>query len=221
MKRIILAAVLCTACLTLGACSGKKGNDAKESTAATETTEAVTEESVEPAKISQDDADQLISEKLDGTNANAIYNNMDYADGMDIYTYTVVDADGNELDQMLAVDSVSGEVYVYDYDNEVLSDFSEFELYDPDSHANISWSGTFTLDKMTVTLDPADDNSFEFSFANDGETEFQGVAQIDGNKASYEDDDVKLTFEFDKDGSLKVVNNGNINSYAGIYAKGD
>ena len=58
MKRIILAAVLCTACLTLGACSGKKGNDAKESTAATETTEAVTEESVEPAKISQDDADQ-------------------------------------------------------------------------------------------------------------------------------------------------------------------
>ena len=118
---------------------------------------------------------------------------------------------------MLAVDAVSGEVFTLDFDNDIISDFSNFELYDPESDTKVSWSGTYRLDNMTVTLDPADDSSFEFCFSKDGKAELQGVAQVSENKADYEDDTVNLTFEFDKDGALRVVNNGNINSYAGIY----
>lgn len=222
LKRTILAAVLCAACLTLGACSVNKGS-AKTATDAA-STEASTEETMEeeslPTEISQGDADAIVAEKLEGTKANAIYNDLEDVNDKNYYTYSVVDADGNELDQMLAVDAVSGEVYAYDFDNEELADFSTFSLYNP-QNAEVSWSGTFTLDKMQVTLDPADDNAFEFEFTKDGEVVNQGVAQVNGNKASYENDEVSLTFEFESDGSLKVEDSGNINSCAGIYAKAE
>lgn len=215
---ILAAAILMTACG--GNKSIKEGSteapiriDSEESESETEE-----EEEVEPDEISEEDANSLLAEKLDGLGCSAIFDIETQVGDNDYYTYTVVDSNGDELDQMLAVDNISGEVYVYDMDADEVSDFKNFSLYNPEKDVKVSWEGSYKLEGMTVNLEPADDNSFEFTFTDEkGESVFGGVAEIDGNSASYEDDDVSLAFSFETDGSLKISNKGNINAYAGIY----
>ena len=222
-KNLFFASLLGLALLMTACGTKKEAKDDGEGTSIridvddTEESDELTEET-EPDEISEEDANHLLEEKLDGLGCSAIFDSETDIDENDYYTYTIIDSDDNELEQMLAVDAVSGEVYVYDMDEDKISDFKNFSLYNPEKDVEISWEGDFKLDDMTVSLEPADTNSFEFVFKDaDGNNVFAGVAEISGNSAGYEDDDVSLTFSFEVDGSLKIANNGNINAYAGIY----
>ncbi len=223
-RKNLFMATLIAAMALMTACNGQKAS--KEETEATimvDTGEAEdeieSEEPVEPDEISKEDANSLLEEKLDGLGCSAIFDTETMVDEDYYYTYTVLDSEENEMEQMLAVNAVSGEVYVYDLEKDEISDFKNFELYNPERDAEVSWEGSFKLDEMTVSLEPGDGNSFEFNFTDeDGKRVFAGVAAVSGNSASYEDDDVSLEFSFETDGSLKIANNGNINAYAGVYA---
>ena len=225
-RKNLLMASLIAAMALMTPCGGENG-DKKETdatiTVGTDSSESENEteeeEEVDPEEISKEDANALLEEKLDGLGCSAIYDTETMVGDDYYYTYTVIDSEENEMDQMLAVNAVSGEVYVYDLDADKVSDFKNFKLYNPDKDAKVSWEGSYKLDEMTVSLEPGDDNSFEFNFKDaDGKSVFAGVAQVSGNSASYKDDDVSLGFSFETDGSLKIANNGNINAYAGIYA---
>ena len=226
IRKNILMPVLLAAVILMTACGGKKESGTASESGETpirvdveeseETTEE--EEEAEPEAISEEDANTLLTEKLDGLGVSAIYDSEAEVGEEAYYTYTVIDSQDNEMDQMLAVDEISGEIYVYDFEKEEISDFKTFSLYDPERDADVSWEGKYQLDDMTVNLDPGDGNSFEFTFKDEtGENVFAGVASVDGKSASYEDDQISLTFSFETDGSLKIANNGNINEYAGIY----
>ncbi|SFK74599.1 hypothetical protein SAMN05216390_10387 [Lachnospiraceae bacterium KH1T2] len=224
MKKNVVIALMGAMLLSLSACGTTKNATSTEASVSTEASaeseESTEEEEEEPDEIAQTDADALLSEKLDGLDCQAVFFDLEFINEHDYYTYSIVNKDGDELDQMLAVDAVSGEVYVYDTDDEEIRDFSEFELYDPEKDVKVDWEGTYELDGMTVVLSPADDSSFEFKFTKNDEKQLEGVAQVSDNKGEYSDDEVSLTFEFTKDGSLKISNKGNINEFAGIYVPG-
>ena len=187
-----------------------------------ETESAETEETEEEIiQIGQGDADAILAEKLDGTECQAVFNDFRDIGTEEYYTYTVVDSDNNELDQMLAVNAVSGDVVVYDLEADKISDYSTFEYYNEKKDADVNWEGDFYLEPRTVHLEPADDNSFEFTITKDGEEEpeLAGIATADTEdrwQATYEDDKVSLIFERTKNG-LEIRDKGDMSGFAAIY----
>ena len=175
------------------------------------------EEEEEPvSEISQEDADILIQEKLAGKNCEPIYSDTSYIDDENYYTYTVLDASGEEMAQMLAVNAVSGEVYVYDIDSNTVFDFSRFELYNSESDEPVSWEGSFKSGKMTLALEPGGEDYFEFTFS--GGKELTGVADAEGRIAEYEDDNIALEF-ISGSGTIEVKDRGAESGFAGTYKK--
>ncbi|SKB76505.1 hypothetical protein SAMN06296386_10531 [Lachnospiraceae bacterium] len=225
MKKKILLFLLAGCVLSFTACvnngSGDKGTTAAE-TEMSETESSETEETEEDViQIGQGDADAILAEKLDGTGCQAVYNDFMDIGEEEYYTYTVVDSDDTELDQMLAVNAVSGDVVVYDLEADEISDYSTFKYYNEKKDADVNWEGDFYLDPRTVHLEPADDTSFEFTITKDGEDEpeLQGIATTDAKdrwKAIYDDGELSLTFERTENG-LEIHDNGDMSGFAAIY----
>ena len=173
------------------------------------------EEEDEPlSEISQEDADNLIAEKLSSKGCEAVYSDTAFIDDENYYTYSVINPDGDEMEQMLAVNAVSGEVFVYDLDNNTVFDFSTFELYNSESDELVSWEGSFKSGNITLSLEPREENSFEFSFG--GDKELMGVARAEGKTASYSSEGVELEFKREKD-SVTVTDKGSKSGFAGTY----
>jgi len=221
---LILAAVavLFTAC---GSKDKKSAETGGSSGAASESSEEADEEEYEEPdieEIDQDSADKFLSEKLDGLDCRAVFSEYTEVDGVDVYLYSVVNKKEEELDQMLAVNAVSGEVMVFDFDHDKLLPFERFEYYVDNGSGKVSWDSSYYLDPRTVELNPADDNSFEFTIKKKGEdkAELEGVAAVTGkkNEAVYEDDRLSLTF-VNKGDTLEIRDNGNISGLAGIYSR--
>ena len=216
-------AVLFTACGKKNEKTAKSGSSSE--TAAESSRESDEEEYEEPEieEIDQNSADKYLSEKLDQLDCRAVFSEYTEVDGVDVYLYSVVNKKEEELDQMLAVNAVSGEVMVYDYDKDKLLPFDRFEYYVDDGQGEVSWDSKYYLDPRTVELLPADDNSFEFTIKKNGDSkiELEGVASVDGskkNEAVYEDEKVSLTF-VNKGDTLEIRDNGNISGIAGIYSR--
>ena len=173
------------------------------------------EEEPEPvSEISREDADMLIEEKLSAKGCESVYSDISYIDEENYYTYSVLDPDGNEMDQMLAVNAVSGEIFVYDLDNNTVFDFSTFELYNSESDEPVSWEGSFKSGKMSLDLEPGGENSFEFTFS--GDKKLTGVANAQGRTAEYKDDSISLQFIRNKAG-IEVKDTGSESGFAGTY----
>ncbi|MCR4589217.1 MAG: hypothetical protein K5668_00155 [Lachnospiraceae bacterium] len=224
MKKIRLLLILAAAGIMLAACgTQEKENKEAEKKPTEETTTEAAEEVPEIDEIDQDAADSYLEEKLEGLECHAIFSEYTEVDGVDVYLYSVVNKEEEELDQMLAVNAVSGEVMVYDYDNDKLLNFDRFQYYDDKGDGPVSWDSKYYLEPRTVEFMPADDNSFEFSIIkdDDSEPELEGVARIDegdNHEAVYEDSDVSLTF-VNKGDTLEIRDNGNISGMAGIYSR--
>ena len=176
-------------------------------------------------EIDQDTADKILEEKLRDAGCRAIFS--EYADVNDehCFLYSVVNKDEEELTQMLAVNAVSGEVLVYDADEDRLLPYDRFEFYVDDGSAPASWDGKYYLAPRTVELMPADDNSFEFTITKDeaDAPQLEGVAGVssdNNHEAVYEDKDLSLTF-VNKGDTLEIRDNGNVSGVAGIYDRQD
>ncbi len=227
MKKKILLFLLTGCVLAFTACGVNSngsgaGSTSSAETETSETESAETEETEEEIiQIGQGDADAILAEKLDGTECQAVFNDFRDIGTEEYYTYTVVDSGNNELDQMLAVNAVSGDVVVYDLEADKISDYSTFEYYNEKKDADVNWEGDFYLEPRTVHLEPADDNSFEFTITKDGEEEpeLAGIATADTEdrwQATYEDDKVSLIFERTKNG-LEIRDKGDMSGFAAIY----
>lgn len=172
------------------------------------------EEEEDISEISREDADVLISEKLAEKNCTPVYSDTEFVDGENYYTYTVLDENEDEMDQMLAVNAVSGEIFVYDLDENTVFDFSSSELYNSESDEPVSWEGSFKSGNMNLSLEPGGEDYFEFSFS--GDRELTGVADAEGRVAQYEDDKVALEFIRSKN-SVEVKDLGGGSDFAGNY----
>ncbi len=169
--------------------------------------------------LGRNDADILMGEALDGTGCSMEYRDKKGIDSQNYYIYTVKDSDGNEISS-LAVNASSGEVSVYDGKEKKLKDFSEFE-YSGQSKAagsDIDWDGVFVNGGKEVTLLPADESSFEFTFRENGSEGLVGVARAEGAAASYEGEGGTVSFQMGEDGQLQITETGN-SGLSGVYRK--
>ncbi|MCR4589689.1 MAG: hypothetical protein K5668_02620 [Lachnospiraceae bacterium] len=215
---LILAAVT-----VLTACGGEKKNDQGE--VLPKIDEESTEESVgeKPEVIERDEALKALEEKLEGTGCRAVFSKKAEVDEVDCYLYSVVNNDGEEPEQMLAVNAVSGEVMVYDSESESLLPFDRFEYYKDDGKGPVSWDSVYYLAPFKVSLMPADDTSFEFSITKDGskKAELTGVADVSSDspkEAFYEDGNLSLTFVNNGE-TLEIRDKGKKSGFAGKYER--
>lgn len=222
---LAMVAVLATACGKGASKEDKAASEAASGSGMDEEDEDEEEEEIDFEEIDQDTADKILEEKLQDAGCRAIFS--EYTDVDDVYCflYSVVNDKQEELDQMLAVNAISGEVVVYDAENDKLLPYDRFELYQDDGKGPVSWDGKYYLTPRTVELMPADDNSFEFTITKDEEEKprLEGVAAVNGDdthEATYEDEDISLTFVYKGD-TLEIRDNGNISGVAGIYERQD
>ncbi len=226
MKKLKLLLVLMVMVVAVTACNrSQKDNDTPNSSSEIPTEEE--DDEIEFEEIGQETADEILENCLSDLKCRAIFSEYTDIDDISVYLYSVVDENNEELDQMLAVSAVSGEVMVYDTDNDRLLPYDRFKYYIDDGKSPASWDSSYYLSPRTVNLEPADDNSFEFSIIKDNkdEPELTGVAYVsqdDTHEAVYEneDEDVSLTF-VNKGDTLEIRDNGNISGVAGIYERQD
>lgn len=218
---LILAAVA-----LFTACGGEKKNNTGE--VLSKIHEGSTEESgsgEKPEVIEEDEALKALEEKLEGTGCRAVFNKQAEVDEVDCYLYSVVNNDGEETEQMLAVNAVSGEVLVYDSEYESLLPFDRFEYYKDDGKGPVSWDSGYYLAPFKLSLMPADDTSFEFSITKDGskKEELTGVAEVSSynpKEALYEDGGISLTFVNNGE-TLEIRDKGKKSGFAGKYERVD
>ncbi|MCR5024158.1 MAG: hypothetical protein K6A90_07495 [Lachnospiraceae bacterium] len=226
MKKLKLLLVLMVTVVAVSACNrSQKDNDTPNSSSEISTEEE--DDEIEFEEIEQETADEILENCLADLKCRAIFSEYTDIDDISVYLYSVVDENNEELDQMLAVSAVSGEVMVYDTDNDRLLPYDRFKYYIDDGKSPASWDSSYYLPPRTVNLEPADDNSFEFSIIKDNkdEPELTGVAYVsqdDTHEAVYENEDENVSLTFvNKGDTLEIRDNGNISGVAGIYERQD
>lgn len=226
---VIVAGLSITALLT--ACGSKeKASEGEKVITVGETEDEVTDEEgfVEGSldddssdtgyEIKRTEADELVSEKLEGTLATASYSERVDLDDGGYYIYSVSDSeDSDKKDVMLAVDAKSGEVYAYK--NGKVLPYSESEYYNPELDSSVEWTGTYKNSSYVLDIVENEPGGFDFSIKEDGkddklvqgyavsETFTKASSVIDGETFTLTLDGDKVILESDKSGA----------AYAGTY----
>ena len=161
------------------------------------------EEREKVSTLTQADCDALVAEKLpEGLEAEL--SNTTVIDSQEYYLYNI-QRDGEELDQMLAVNSVSGEVSVYNEDEDALEDYSTFAAYDEKLDDNIEWTGEYAGDAYVISIEEQDPGSFELSATpaagGDAKTGFAYKDNGVEAKANLDGEEITMTL---KGGELTV-----------------
>lgn len=153
-----------------------------------------TKDSGEIIEMDEKSAQQLVEERLDTTKYSVEKAEDATVDDVNYYIFNILEGD-KQLSMGVAVDKISGELYAYKEDK-TIAPYSEFTLYDESTDEETEWEGSYKSETVTLDLMPADSNSFEFTFANENNTDsLTGVAQVSGKEAKYEDEDgFKLSF---------------------------
>lgn len=149
----------------------------------------------ESTMLTEADARSIIESKLDLNIYSINLLSTDVVVDQKQYFSFQVKANDKVITPSLVVNKVSGEIYCYNEDGSI-SDYSNFPLYNAAVDAVCDWNGIFNrLDKDgksngKITLAQGDANSFEFTLdvSYDGKsTDYFGIAQIQGNTATYKD----------------------------------
>ncbi len=219
--KIKLISLLLGLALMLSSCGGGKDKKPAPGAEAPEEVE-VEQEEKKPQEIEEKEAAKILGEKLSSLGLKGEFSEFTEVDEVDVFLYSVVNNDGKESDEMLAVNAVSGEVMVYDPAKDKLLPYERFSMLKDKSSERVSWDGGFYLAPRTVTLMPADDNSFEFTITKDGskEPEFFGVAYTgkEDREAEYEENGLKITFIMSGD-SLEIKEEGKKAGISGVYER--
>lgn len=148
--------------------------------------------------LSQEDAQALIKEKLEGTDCKFEFSELAVVEEENYYLFNIMEK-GVYLEQMLAVSQENGEVLVYNDTDRTLEDYEEFKAYSPANDENIEWDGTYVMDDEVLVIDEEEPGSFSFHFYLPSfEEPISGYAYFENHttgKGTYEDEE--LTFVLD------------------------
>ncbi len=225
VKIVFIAAAVILALIIPGCGKGKKPGEDAGAKDGDKKTEALPEEvSLEGVEyfIEQSDADTLLSEAIEGTGCMAVFDNTLEKNGEGYYLYEVTDSDGFVLDQQLAVNGKSGDIFVYLPKSGKIEDFENFEYFDSSSlkDARIVWDGTFVLDKFRIELVAADESSFEFTVFSKDEELISGMVRTEGNSGTWQSEDGQesISFKMVDNDTLQVLTE-NTERFSGQYIR--
>lgn len=200
MKKRSFVMILCATLLCACSAPGQKGNPSSVSDSTVLLSEQdLMERNTEDIRdfaLVQSDANQLVTEKLEGTGC------VFQADGVreigeNHYFIYRIQKDGSDVKQGLAVDDLSGEILTYDFESESVSGYEEFEYYDAKKDEEALWDGTFYLENSFITLLPADSVSSEIHVNVDGKEVFEGMIYPEGDTAVLKEKDFTVQFLMD------------------------
>lgn len=219
MKKISFVMILCTMLLCACSAPGQKENPSSVSDSTVLLSEQdLMERNTEDVRdfaLQQSDADQLISEKLEGTDCTFTADGTIEIGGNHYYIYQI-QKDGKKIQQGLAVEDLSGEILTYDFESESVSGYEEFEYYDAEKDEQVLWDGTFYFEDSFITLLPADPSSSEIHVNVDGKEVFAGMICPEGNTAILKEKD--FTVQFVMDGQdLLVEDKEGKSGFSGTY----
>lgn len=204
MKKRSWILAVCFSSLLLCACTAAEQKDESPAESSSEVIlneQELMEQNTEDIRdfaLKQSDADQLVSEKLEGTGYAYTADGVRESGENCYYIYRVAKGE-KELAQGLAVDDISGDVFTYDFESESLSGYDEFELYDDEKDRKAQWDGEYSMEENKISMLPADDASSEIHVSIDGKEVFGGMIYPDGNTAVIESENftAELTLEAD------------------------
>ncbi len=225
MKKRNLMIIACLCIGLFGACAVQENQDTltgpEQEPAAEETVSAEEElmeqntEDIRDFALKQSDADQLISEKLDGTGYTFEADGIKEEEENHYYLYRICKGE-EELKQGLAVDDISGEVFTYDYEADSVSGYEDFELYDAQKDELVLWDGSYSMDDVSVSLLPADGASSEIHVSKGEKEIFTGMIYPDGDMAVLEEESFTVELMLDAD-ELTVEDKKGKSGFSGNY----
>lgn len=175
-------------------------------------------------EINQESADAIVEEKLEGTDCSFEAEDMLRTEDNNYYIYTVI-KDGDSLDEKLAVESVSGEISVYDEEAEAFYAYSEFSEYVPENDENVHWNGIYDSDGFALVINEEEPGSFVYEFYNtveeieSSEPAVTGYAYLDNYiKATSQLYDEELTITIHGD-EIEIESEEATSEYKGIYTR--
>lgn len=219
MRKWKVIAAVCAGAVLLGACTtADEKAPAEESSVELLGEQELMERNTEDIRdfaLRQEDADQLVSERLEGTGCQFKEDGTAVIDENHYYIYRIT-KDGETVSQGLAVDDVSGEVSVYDFEQEAVAGYEEFEYYDADRDAEIMWDGTYYMEEYMITLLPADAAASEIHVSRDGKELLVDMIYPERAEALLESSDftVSITKEGDE---LLVEDEEGKSGFSGTY----
>lgn len=196
MKKIfaILLAVLCAAFALTGCNSGGSGESSAEESVTEVSSEPVSEPSSEAQSdpsgepeteaLTEESAEQLVQDSLpiDFDGITVSLNETDYTWNGRIYYHFLLDTDQVTLETSVLVDQQNGQVFTYYPDGSAYAPADDpfCKSYGKDA----SWTGSYVSETgVTLTLEPIDSSSFEFTFAGAEGSLEQQLARADGAQA--------------------------------------
>lgn len=172
--------------------------------------------SEEVEALSEDDAYSLVMEQLPA-GYDAIMDGAVSNDDGSYLIYTVNDDKGNPLSQQIAVNDVSGELFVYDDLNAKYLPFSDFNLYDASKDSSIDWNGQYINGDYIIAIESTDPGSFEYSVVKGFGDKYTGFAYYeDYQNAKSESEEYGNILLSLKDDELSIKSDGDC-PFVGTY----
>lgn len=197
MKKKWIAALLAVSCagaVALTACNGNTNSESSTEESSVESSvESSTEESsAQEASETSDEAQELTVEKaeqlvkdtlpLDFEGITISLNDDNRSWNGRTYYHFLLDTDQVTLETSVLVDKENGQVFTYYPDGSAYAPTDD--PFCKSYGKEVSWAGTYISGEgVTLSLEPIDNNSFEFTFTgSDGSLE-QQLAQVNGAQA--------------------------------------
>lgn len=230
MKKTWIAALLAVSCagaVALTACNGNTQTESSVEESSVESSiessiEESSESSAEPQELTVEKAEQLVKDTLplDFEGITISLNDDNRSWNGRTYYHFLLDTDEVTLETSVLVDKENSQVFTYYPDGSAYAPTDDpfCKSYGQD----VSWAGIYTsAEGVTLSLEPIDSGSFEFTFTGaDGSLE-QQLAQVNGAQADstslqgatvhfvQENDVITVTVDGPLPGTLSV---------AGIYS---
>ena len=169
-------------------------------------------------ELKAEDADSLLTTKLaDDGYTFAGQEEGARIDDADYFIYHISDG-GVELEQGIAVNKVSGEIYGYNFADGTITDYASSMFYNEEQDKVYSWDGTYENKetKTQVTMLPADASTFELTITVDGVEKLFGSAMATGDTAQYEGEDISFAIKM-RDGEIQITDVKGKSNFSGTY----
>lgn len=196
MNKKMLAALLAVSCagaVALTACNGdtqgssSSAESSLESSAessAEESSQAASEPSEAPQTLTVEQAEQLVRDSLpiDFEGLTISLNDDSRSWNGRTYYHFLLDNDQVTLETSVMVDQENGQVFTYYPDGSAYA--PEDDPFCKTYGKEVSWAGTYVSESgVTLSLEPIDSNSFEFTFTGENGSLEQQLAQVNGAQA--------------------------------------